>query len=377
VNGSPRATRLSNGHRLAFAAALASLTAAALTAPDLSRGALCLAPCVALALLLLFDRYTGERLIVRAASRRRRGRRPAERLPAPPPVALERPYVGRLICAAASPRAPPARRWWQRPIETTSKGPALKTRQAVIALAAAALMVPAAAQAHVSLHPNVLPSGDFPTVNIRVPNETDNARTVKVDVKIPPGFTALDPQQVPGWKIKLVKTKLAKPIQTDDGPVTEEVSEVIFTVASGGGTPPGYIENFPIAFSVPGKSGDTLTFKTVQTYSNGQVVRWIGTPDADKPAPTVNVGPKNGSTYDLAGDAGPPAGQVAPAAAAGGGKSSAVQTRTVVQQSSGASKGLAITALVVGILGLLAGLAALVTRRRNGRTAPELSKEVT
>ncbi|HEY7629524.1 MAG TPA: YcnI family protein [Thermoleophilaceae bacterium] len=244
--------------------------------------------------------------------------------------------------------------------------------------AAGALALPAGAQAHVSLHPNVLPAGDFPTVNIRVPNETDNARTVRVDVKIPPGFTALDPQQVPGWNIKLLKTKLKKPIQTDDGPVTEEVSEVIFTSPKSGGTPPGYIENFPIAFSVPGKSGDTLTFKTVQTYSNGQVVRWIGAPDADKPAPTVNVGPEDGSTYDLAGDAGPPAGQVAPKAAGGSGTTAAAPaSTTVVKQSSGASKGLAITALIVGILGLVAGLVALLSRRRGARPAPELSKETT
>jgi uncharacterized protein YcnI len=242
----------------------------------------------------------------------------------------------------------------------------LSTKHAVLAAAAAAsLAAPAAAGAHVSLHPNVLPAGDFPTVNIRVPNETDNAQTTRVDVQIPPGFTALDPQRVPGWNIKLVQTKLAKPIQTDDGPVTEEVSEVIFTAAKGQGTPPGYIENFPIAFSVPGKSGDTLTFKTVQTYSNGQVVRWIGDPSADKPAPTVNVGPKNGSTYDLAGDAGPPAGQIAPASDAGYRSSApASSTTAVIKKTDGAGKGLTIAALVIGVLGLVAGGAALAATRR-------------
>jgi periplasmic copper chaperone A len=234
-----------------------------------------------------------------------------------------------------------------------------------VAAAAAAAAGSATAQAHVSLHPNVLPAGDFPTVNIRVPNETDNARTVKVDVKIPPGFTAFDPQAVPGWKIKLVRTKLAKPIQTDDGPVTEEVSEAIFTADKGAGTLPGYIENFPVAFSVPGKAGDALTFKTVQTYSDGSVVRWIGTPDADKPAPTVNVGPKDGATYDLAGDAGPPAGQLAPASEASSKSSTpASGNTTVVSKSNGASKGLAIAALVVGVLGLIAGGAALAATRR-------------
>ena len=84
-----------------------------------------------------------------------------------------------------------------------------KTTKAALAATASMLALPAAASARVDLHPNVLPAGDFPTVSIRVPNETDNARTVRVDVKIPPGFTAFEPQAVPGWTVKLVQTKLA------------------------------------------------------------------------------------------------------------------------------------------------------------------------
>jgi uncharacterized protein len=40
---------------------------------------------------------------------------------------------------------------------------------------------------------------------------------------------------------------------------------------------------------IPGKAGQTLTFKALQTYSNGDVVRWIGAPDADEPAPRVQL----------------------------------------------------------------------------------------
>jgi hypothetical protein len=38
----------------------------------------------------------------------------------------------------------------------------------------------------------------------------------------------------------------------------------------------------------PGTRG-TLIFTTVQTYSNGDVVRWIGDPGADLPASRVTV----------------------------------------------------------------------------------------
>jgi periplasmic copper chaperone A len=353
--------------------------AALLDSPSLGRGVLFLLPCLLLALALLWERYPGERIIARAARRRRRrGRRPAPELVGSCPATRTRSRPGRLIAKASAPRAPPRLRSSPRLARPLRKETTLSKKHAIVAAAAvAALAAPAASQAHVSLHPNVLPAGDFPTVDIRVPNETDNATTTRVDVKIPPGFTAFDPQRVPGWKIQLVKTKLSKPIQTDDGPVTEEVAEAIFTATKGGGTPPGYIENFPVAFSVPGKSGDTLTFKTVQTYSNGQVVRWIGAPSADQPAPTVNVGPENGATYDLAGDAGPPAGQVAPAATSAA-HTPAPTSGSAPAKSTGASKGLAIAALIVGALGLLAGIAALVSRRRPSQKAEaELSRQAT
>src|SRR6185437_9861863 len=67
-------------------------------------------------------------------------------------------------------------------LTTTRKESSLnKTTKAALAATESMLALPVAASAHVSLHPNVLPAGDFPTVDIRVPNETDNARTVRVD----------------------------------------------------------------------------------------------------------------------------------------------------------------------------------------------------
>ena len=35
----------------------------------------------------------------------------------------------------------------------------------------------------------------------------------------------------------------------------------------------------------PDEPGTSLTFKALQTYDDGEVVRWIGAPDADEPAP--------------------------------------------------------------------------------------------
>jgi uncharacterized protein YcnI len=237
-------------------------------------------------------------------------------------------------------------------------------RNLILAAALGALVVPASAQAHVSLHPNTLPSGSGPTVDIRVPNETSNARTVKVDVQIPPGFTLLSPEAVPGWTARVRTEKLAKPIKTDDGTVTEQPTEIIWTAAQGKGTPPGDFQNFPLQIVVPGKEGDVLTFKTIQSYSNGSIVRWIEARDGQHPAPTVNVTAEGGFIQDQAGDAGPPAPGTTPAGGTGQTTTTpAVVTKTVAA-SSGASKGLAIAALVIAILGLVAGLAALGMRRK-------------
>jgi uncharacterized protein len=234
----------------------------------------------------------------------------------------------------------------------------------ILAAALGALVIPASAQAHVSLHPNTLPAGSGPTVDVRVPNETSNARTVRVDVQIPPGFTLLSPEPVAGWTSQVRTVKLAKPIKTDDGTVTEQPSEIIWTAAQGKGTPPGDFQNFPLQIVVPGKKGDVLSFKTVQTYSDGSIVRWIDAPDGQHPAPTVNVTAEGGFLQDQAGDAGPPAPGTAPAGDTSQTTTTPAPVTKTVTKSSGASKGLGIAALVIAILGLLAGLAALGTRRK-------------
>jgi uncharacterized protein YcnI len=165
-----------------------------------------------------------------------------------------------------------------------------RTRTLAAATAVAALAVPAAAQAHVTLQPTTAPAGAFTVLDVRVPTERDDASTAKVDVQFPAGFAAASYQAVPGWKVRVIKKKLSKPIQTDDGPITEGVSRMVWTrTSSRGGIKPGQFQDFPISVQIPGKAGDKLTFKALQTYSNGEVVRWIGAPGSDSPAPQVTV----------------------------------------------------------------------------------------
>jgi uncharacterized protein YcnI len=215
-----------------------------------------------------------------------------------------------------------------------------------------ALVPPAAAQAHISLHPNTIPAGAYATLDVRVPGEQVGAHVTKVDMLLPQGFTSLDYENVPGWTVSELRRTLAHPIRTEDGPIDQEVSQIIWTWTGPlGKVANGQFIDFPLSVAIPSDAaGSVLKFKAVQTYSNGRVVYWIEPAlDDQYPAPRVDITPRGGLIEDVAGaEAGPTPGQAgAPAA-----------TR-VAGSSGAASQGLVIAAIVVGALGLAAGLCAL------------------
>lgn len=318
-------------------------------------------PALGLLLALWLGHYPGERLRLRLAGARRRVAPGAAAVPPPRHLLFARPRLprgGALLGAALAGRAPPS-----VPRAALAAAPAdvhreeriqMKVKSLVpAALLALALLVPAAAQAHVTLQPNEAPAGAYTVLDVRVPNESDSEDTTKVAVQFPEGFGDVSYQAVPGWDVKVVHAKLKKPIQTDDGPVTEGVREVIF---SGGKLPPGEFQDFPLSVQIPGKAGEELTFKAVQTYEK-EVVRWIGAPETEHPAPQVLVTPPQ------------EAGQSTAVAGTGGGEATAegaAASGATESSDSGGSggKGLAIAALVVAAIALLGAAAALLGSRR-------------
>jgi uncharacterized protein YcnI len=227
-------------------------------------------------------------------------------------------------------------------------------KKTLLASAVVALVAPAAAQAHVTLQPNAAKAGSFTRLDVRVPTERDDASTSKVEVQFPDGFADASYAPIPGWDVKVTKRTLATPVQTDDGEVTEGVDTITWTAASkADAIPPGAFQDFGLSVQVPGKAGDKLTFKALQTYSDGDVVRWIGAEGSDNPAPVVSV---------TSGDE--------TAAAATPAPTQAAATPTPASTESGdGGEGLAIVALIVGALGLIAGAAGLLAARRaSGRS---------
>src|SRR5918994_575070 len=119
----------------------------------------------------------------------------------------------------------------------------MKVPSYLLASATAALLVLAPlASAHVTLQPEEIPAGGFTRLDVRIPTERDDASTTKVEVQ----FTAN---------------------------------------GEAAGIGPGEFQDFGLSLSVPDKAGSTLTFKAVQTYSSGEVVRWIGSPHSEQPPP--------------------------------------------------------------------------------------------
>jgi len=234
-------------------------------------------------------------------------------------------------------------------------------------IAVGALLAPAAADAHISLHPNTVPAGAFATLDVRVPGEQEGAHVTKVDMLFPPGFTSVDYENIPGWSTRVIETELATPIKEGGETINSEVSQIVWTWTG----PLGKVNNaqfinLPLSLAIPNNTaGKALEFRTVQTYSNGQVVHWIEPSlTAEHPSPRINITAKGGVIQDVAGhEAGPEAGQT------GASQSTPAAPATAVAKSSGASKGLSLAALILGALGLLAGLAALLMARRTRTSA--------
>jgi uncharacterized protein YcnI len=159
-------------------------------------------------------------------------------------------------------------------------------RTALLAAAAALVLAPLAA-AHAELSPEEAPAGSFARFTLSVENEEADATTVKVVTKFPESVITATFAAVPGWTRTVKTVDLDQPVIGSDG---SEITERIDTVTwRSDGTGSGDEVEFAFRFQLPEQPGATLFFPTVQTYSNGTVVRWIGAPGSDEPAPGVLV----------------------------------------------------------------------------------------
>ncbi|WP_460037630.1 YcnI family copper-binding membrane protein [Streptomyces cavourensis] len=160
--------------------------------------------------------------------------------------------------------------------------------------ASTVLLLAGPAAAHVSVQPQgEAAKGGYATLNFKVPNERDQASTVKLEVNFPAEhpLSSVTPEAVPGWKIEITKGKLDKPLEVHGRKITEAVTKVTWT-ADGSKIEPGYFQQFPVSVGRLPEDADQMIFKAIQTYDNKEVVRWIEEPKAsgeepDSPAPVL------------------------------------------------------------------------------------------
>ncbi|MEY2472021.1 MAG: hypothetical protein QOK28_1350 [Actinomycetota bacterium] len=145
----------------------------------------------------------------------------------------------------------------------------------VLLLTVVFLAIAAPAFAHVEVSPKSAPKGGSTTLTFNVEDERDNANEVTVEFYFPDGVTADDikPSAPAGW----------------DSVFTVSPGSVRFTHAAPG---PDGDQSFTLALTnLP--NTDELVWKTIVTYDNGDVDRWIdlqtGSKEPPHPAAVVKL----------------------------------------------------------------------------------------
>lgn len=147
----------------------------------------------------------------------------------------------------------------------------------VVGAAVALLAIAQPAFAHVNVSPKEAAKGGGVNLIFTVPNESETASTTRVEIFMPPEvkLTAVAPEAPAGWT------------------VTEETANN--SVLFAGGTISGEDEQvFRIGIEPLPTTVDQLAFKTLQSYSDGTVVRWIetappGGAEAEHPVPVMKL----------------------------------------------------------------------------------------
>ena len=208
----------------------------------------------------------------------------------------------------------------------------------VLAVAAAVVLgLGAPASAHVTINPDTATQGGFAKLTFRVPNEKSTATTVKLEVQFPQDapITSVSVKPVAGWTADVQRRTLDTPVTGAHGEqITEVVGMVTWSATPGAEIAPGQFQEFDVSAG-PLPAVDQVIFKTLQTYSDGDVVRWIDVPtpgvELEHPAPVLKLAP---------------AAPAAPQSESGGGG------------GSGVALGFGIAGFVLGLAGLALGFLA-------------------
>ena len=206
-------------------------------------------------------------------------------------------------------------------------------RVGALAIALGAALPAAGASAHVTLQPVEGRPADLQRYRVIVPNERESQATTGVDLRMPAGITFALVESVAGWRTKVVKRG-------------SQIAELRWR---GGRVPPGGYAELRFIARNPVRTG-TIAWKALQRYDDGSVVRWIGSPSSDQPAPVTRLS-ESATPVDVVSTHGE--------AAAG----AAAPTAAATSSDGGGRDGLTL-AIAIGAAVLAAAALGLQLRRR-------------
>ena len=187
------------------------------------------------------------------------------------------------------------------------------------------------ALAHVTVSPEEAARGTTTTFTFSVPNEIDSAKTVKVEIFFPDdaAFDEVNAQPVAGWTAFASKESAV----WQGGSISGD-DKVEFALTVG-----------------PMPNGDSIVFKALQTYDNGEVVRWIDASptngaEPEHPAPVVTL--------------------TGPAAVTTTTTEAATTTPAGDDNGDSGDSNVGVIVLVAALVVVAAGVAFAVRRRRTG-----------
>ncbi len=214
------------------------------------------------------------------------------------------------------------------------------------------------ASAHVNVSPASTTAGGYTQLNFSVPSESDTALTEKVEVQLPTDspFTSVRAKPVEGWTAEVVRGELPEPVEVDGATITEGALSVVWTADSEGDSlSADEYQVFSLSVGRLPEAGTTVTLPAIQTYSDGSVSSWDevaeeGAEEPESPAPsfvTTAETEEGGHGHD----------------ASATDEADAADTEQASATESTATQPVIWVALAAGLLGLAAGVLALVRTR--------------
>jgi uncharacterized protein YcnI len=237
-------------------------------------------------------------------------------------------------------------------------------RAAIVTVAAgvATLLGTGLASAHVTAKVlgEAAQQGGYTKITFRVPNEEENAGTIKLEVKFPEGSPISGARTKPmaGWTAQINKVTLAKPIKVHNAEVKEAVGSVTWT-ANGTRIAPGEFQEFELSVGPLPDNTDELMMPAIQTYDSGKVVAWDqpmekGKEEPEHPAPVIALAPAGADEHAAAPVAEPENAAV----------TSDTNEAASVSGTDTTARWLGGAGLVVGALGVGFGVGATMRARR-------------